>query len=209
MMRGRALSTEDAFRGKLVVVLAFAALLIAAVIPLGASLAWASACTSPLVTACSIGSNLVLNSADITFSTFGSGHQSTLTFLADGFTFNTIVPLSGPGSGAATYSISTLNGRATIEDLSASLINDRLTDSVTFTSPGGNLVLDSNTPSGEKLFAPVSSLSGSITVVLGPGETLGGLTLRFSQIPEPSALLLLGSGFAALACVALRRHRGE
>jgi hypothetical protein len=209
MMRGRALSTEDAFRGKLVVVLAFAALLIAAVIPLGASLAWASACTSPLVTACSIGSNLVLNSADITFSTFGSGHQSTLTFLADGFTFNTIVPLSGPGSGAATYSISTLNGRATIEDLSASLINDRLTDSVTFTSPGGNLVLDSNTPSGEKLFAPVSSLSGSITVVLGPGETLGGLTLRFSQIPEPSALLLLGSDFAALACVALRRHRGE
>ena len=209
MMRGRALSPEDAFRGKLGVVLAFAAMLIAGAIPLDASLAWASACTSPLVTPCSIGSNLVLNSADITFSTFGMGHHGTLTLLSDGFTFDTTVPLSGPGSGAATYSISTLNGRATIEDLSASLINDRLTDSVTFTSPGGNLVLDSNTPSGEKLFAPVSSLSGSITVVLGPGETLEGFTVHFSQIPEPSAFLLLGSGFAALACVALRRHRGE
>jgi hypothetical protein len=209
MMRGRALSPEDAFRGKLAVVLAFAATLIAGVIPLGASLAWASACTSPLVTPCSIGSNLVLNSGDITFSTFGPGHHGTLTFLSDGFTFDTTVPLSGLGSGAATYSISTLNGRATIEDLSASLINDRLTDSVTLTSPGGNLVLDSSTPSGEKLFAPVSSLSGSITVVLGPGETLEGFTVHFSQIPEPSTLLLLGSGFAALACVALRRHRGE
>ena len=208
MMRGRALSPEDAFRGKLAVVLAFAAMLIAGAIPLGASLAWASACTSPLVTPCSIGSNLVLNSADITFSTFGMGHHGTLTFLSDGFTFDTTVPLSGPGSGAATYSISSLTG-ATIEDLSASLINDRLTDSVTFTTPGGNLVLDSNTPSGEKLFAPVSTLSGSITVVLGPGETVEGFTIHFSQIPEPSALLLLGSGFAALACVALRRHRGK
>ncbi len=136
------------------------------------------------------------------------GHHGTLTFLSDGFTFDTTVPLSGPGSGAATYSISSLTG-ATIEDLSASLINDRLTDSVTFTSPGGNLVLDSNTPSGEKLFAPVSTLSGSITVVLGPGETVEGFTIHFSQIPAPSALLLLGSGFAALACVALRRHRDE
>src|SRR3989442_1351980 len=127
MMRGRALSPEDAFRGKLAVVLAFAAILIAGAIPLGASLASASACTSPLVTPCSIGSNLVLNSGNITFNTFGSGHQSTLPFLPDGFTFDTVVPLSGPGSGAATYSISTLNGQATIEDLSASLINDRLT----------------------------------------------------------------------------------
>jgi hypothetical protein len=167
-------------------------MLISGAISLDASPAWAGACTSPLVTPCSIGSNLVLNSGDITFSTFGSGHHGTLTFLSDGFTFDTTVPLSGPGSGAATYSISTLNGRATIEDLSASLINDRLTDSVTFTSPGGNLVLDSNTPSGEKLFSPVSSLSGSITVVLGPGETLEGFTVRFSQIPEPSALLVRG-----------------
>jgi len=208
MMRGRAL-TPDAFRGKLTVVLAFAAMLIAGAIPLGASLAWASACTSPLVTPCSIGSNLVLTSGDITFSTFGTGHHGTLTFLSDGFTFDATVPLSGPGSGAATYSISTLNGRATIEDLSASLINDHLTDSVTFTSPGGNLVLDSNTPSGEKLFSPVSSFSGSITAVLGPGETLEGFTIHFSQIPAPSALLLLGLGFAALTCVASRWPRAK
>ena len=98
MMRGRAL-TPDAFRGKLTVVLAFAAMLIAGAIPLGASLAWASACTSPLVTPCSIGSNLVLTSGDITFSTFGTGHHGTLTFLSDGFTFDATVPLSGPGSG--------------------------------------------------------------------------------------------------------------
>ena len=196
-MRGRALSL-DVFQGKLIVVPALAAMLMAGAILLGAPLAWASACTSPLVTPCTIGSNLVLTSGDITFSTFGTGHHGTLTFLSDGFTFDATVPLSGPGSGSATYSISTLNGRATIEDLSASLINDHLTDSVTFTSPGGNLVLDSNTPSGEKLFAPVSTLSGSITVVLGPGETVEGFTIHFSQIPAPSALLLLGSGFAAL-----------
>ena len=206
MMRGRALS-PDAFQGKLIVVPALATMLIAGAILFGAPLAWASACTSPLVTPCSIGSNLVLNSADIAFSTFGSGHHGTLTFLSDGFTFDTTVPLSGPGSGAATYSISTLNGRATIEDLSASLINDHLNDSVTFTSPGGNFVLDSNTPSGEKLFSPVSSFSGSITAVLGTGETLEGFTIHFSQIPAPSALVLLGSGFAAIACVALRWHR--
>jgi hypothetical protein len=206
-MRGRALSL-DAFQGKLIVVPALAAMLMAGAILLGAPLAWASACTSPLVTPCTIGSNLVLTSGDITFSTFGTGHHGTLTFLSDGFTFDTTVPLSGPGSGSATYSISTLNGRATIEDLSASLINDHLTDSVTFTSPGGNLVLDSNTPSGEKLFfSPVSSFSGSITAVLGPGETLEGFTIHFSQIPEPSALLLLGSGLAGLAGATWRRHR--
>ena len=208
MMRGRALSL-DAFQGKLIVVPALAAMLIAGAILLGAPLAWASACTSPLVTPCTIGSNLVLTSGDITFSTFGTGHHGTLTFLSDGFTFDTTVPLSGPGSGSATYSISTLNGRATIEDLSASLINDHLTDSVTFTSPGGNLVLDSNTPSGEKLFSPVSSFSGSITAVLGPGETLEGFTIHFSQIPAPSALLLLGLGFAALTCVASRWPRAK
>jgi len=207
-MRGRALSL-DAFQGKLIVVPALAAMLIAGAILLGAPLAWASACTSPLVTPCTIGSNLVLTSGDITFSTFGTGHHGTLTFLSDGFTFDTTVPLSGPGSGSATYSISTLNGRATIEDLSASLINDHLTDSVTFTSPGGNLVLDSNTPSGEKLFSPVSSFSGSITAVLGPGETLEGFTIHFSQIPAPSALLLLGLGFAALTCVASRWPRAK
>src|SRR5207237_10818505 len=108
----------------------------------------------------------------------------------------------GPGSGPATYSSTAPTGDS-IEGLSASLINDRLTASLTFMTPGGNMVLDSNTPSGEKLFAPVSTLSGSITVVLGPGETVEGFTIHFSQIPEPSALLLLGSGFAALACVAL------
>lgn len=211
MIRGRALSLAGAFRGRLAVALALVAMVPAGVIPALPSAAWALpiSCTSPLVTPCLIGSNLRLDSADITFSTFGMGHHSTLTFLSDGFTFDTTVPLSGPGSGSATYTISTVNGLATIEDLSASLINDFLTDSVFFSTPGGNLVLDSATPSGEKLFSPVSSFSGSITIVLGTGETLEGLTVHFSQIPEPSALLLLGSGLGLLGGTTLWRRRNR
>ena len=206
--------------------LVLAAALASAFLP--SSVAWAvplGPCGSP---PCTIGANLEVVSANSSGGG-GGGGGATLVFINDavnpGFTITGNTPITDnsgeSGSSSVTFSLLALNGRL-IEDVSASVggsFTGTGTGSVTFTTPGGDLVLGhlttggSTTLSGDVTFSPVSSLDELVTLS-GSGGTDGSVTINSftyqvslvapAAVPEPSTLLLFGSGLAGLAGAARR-----